>query len=73
MMENVTTVQRLIIKFPIYLSPILYNISDRKSGSLLLKCSFTSVYLTTNPLLPQASLQSGSSVCFFLSKFNFFI
>lgn len=52
MMENATTVQCLIIKFPIYLSPVHNNISDRKSGSLLLKCSFTSVYLTTNPLLP---------------------
>lgn len=67
MMENATTVQRLIIKFSICLSPVCYNISDRKSGSLLLKCSFTSVYLTTNPLLPQASLQSGSSVFGFFS------
>lgn len=43
-MENATTVQSLIIKFSIFVSPICYNRSDRKSGSLLLKCSFTPVY-----------------------------
>lgn len=31
MIENATTIQRLIIKFHICLSPVCYNISDRKS------------------------------------------
>lgn len=73
LMENATTVQSLIIKFSIFLSPVCYNRSGRKSGSLSLKCSFTPIYSYLKCIAASGWPAVRIFCLFFLPTFNFLI
>jgi len=74
MMENAATVQSLIIKFSIFLSPFVITNLTGNQNLCCLSVHLLLFILTTNASLPQASLETESSAyLFFLLTFNFFI
>lgn len=71
MMENAATVQSLIIKFSIFLSPFVITNLTGNQNLCCLSVHLLLFILTTNASLPQASLETESSACFFSSHLIF--